>query len=65
MNRIPRYFKSITATCLCGNGKGAQMVITKNENGYHGVDVDNGKRWRVLIGILRNENCFRIDRIER
>ena len=66
MNKIPRNFKSITATVLSGNAKGIKMVITKSEysSGYTGRE-ENGKLWHVFPSHLRNENFYRIDLIEK
>lgn len=63
-NRIPRNFSSITATPLSGNAKGKQMIITKDEYGYHGREIESGFTWLIFISHLRNENMFRIDNIE-
>ena len=65
MNRIPRTFKSILATPLFGDVNGKQMVITKDEQGYHGRELATGKEWGIFVAHLRNENCFRIDSIEK
>ena len=64
MNRIPRNFKSITVTVLSGNCEGATMTITKDEMGYHGRDSE-GKSWHVFPSHLRNENFYKIQKIEK
>lgn len=63
-NRIPRNFTSIIATPLVGNAKGKQMIITKDEYGYHGREIESGFTWLIFISHLRNEHTFRIDNIE-
>lgn len=65
MNRIPRNFKSIIATPLCGNCENRQMIITKDEIGYHGAEIATGKLWCVPVAHLRNDHFFRIDSIEK
>ena len=65
-NIIPRKFKSVTATALCGNCKGHTFKITKDA--YSGAltatDIDNGDRWQTFISHLRNENFYEINNIE-
>ena len=64
-NRIPRNFKSITATALCGSQKGHTFRITKHiYDGYHAEDVQTGKVWTTFISHLRNENFYKIKEIE-
>ena len=63
MNKIPRNIKYIIATCLSGNAEGRRMRITHDNNGYHGVEEDNGNTWYVFLSHLRNEHCFRIEKI--
>ena len=65
MNRIPRNSKRIIATPLCGNCENRQMIITKDELGYHGAEIATGKLWSVPVGHLRNDHLFRIDSIEK
>ena len=66
MNRIPRSFKYITATALCGNCEGHTFRITKNVyDGYHAEDMQTGKIWRTFISHLRNEHFYHIDHIEK
>ena len=64
MNRIPRNFKSITATVLTGNARGRRMIITKDGYGYHGLD-DKGTSWALFVSQLRNDNFFKIENIEK
>ena len=65
-NVIPRRFKSVIATALCGNCEGHTFKITKDA--YSGallaVDIDNGDRWQTFISHLRNEHFYRIESVE-
>lgn len=66
MNRIPRNFKSITATALCGNTEGRTFHITKNVyDGYHAEDVQTGEIFTTFLDHLRNDNFFKIENIEK
>lgn len=64
-NRIPRNFKSITATFNHGNAKGVRMIITKDDTGYHGREVESGKMWAIFPSHLRNSELVTIENIEK
>ena len=63
-NRIPRNFKIIIATCISGNAEGCRMVITKDDGGYHGREIDTGRTWRLFPSHIRNPHVFEIESVE-
>ena len=63
MNRIPRNFKSITGTFLHGSCENVRMVITKDEQGYHGRETETGRTWSIFASHLRNSDFFKIEEI--
>ena len=63
-NRIPRNFKSITGTFNHGNAQNVRMVITKDEQGYHGTETETGKKWGIFVSHIRNSDLFTIESIE-
>ena len=64
MNHIPRKFKKITGTFNHGNCANVRMTITKDEQGYHGVEDGTGKEWSIFVAHLRNADLFTIESIE-
>ena len=63
MNRIPRNFKSIIGTFLSGNAEGIRMVITKDDRGYHGKEIETGREWGLFVSHLRIPEIFKIEEI--
>lgn len=61
MNRIPRAAKKLDVVFLLDSnvGAGNHMIAEKTEDGWHGVD-DSGKRWRLFLSHLRNDQLCRI-----
>lgn len=57
MNTIPRTAKKLEVQCLFGDKK--HMIAKKDEYGWHGT-ADDGKRYGLFVGMLRNSEVCRI-----
>ena len=66
-NRIPRKFNRITGTVNISTSHtspGDVIHITKNENGYSGLNTRTGKYAYYFPSMLRNAEIFSILEVE-
>ena len=66
-NRIPRKFNRITGTVNISTSHtspGDVIHITKNENGYLGLNTRTGKYAYYFSAMLRNAEIFTITEVE-